>query len=65
MNDVGLLMKPKQVQEYLGISSSKFYTLKEIDQFPKPRCLPGSNTPYYLRKEIEEWSNNLGIKADI
>ena len=56
MSDNTLLMRPVHIQQLLGISASKFHQLKKTDNFPKARKLPNSNTPYYLRQEIEKWA---------
>jgi predicted DNA-binding transcriptional regulator AlpA len=52
-----LLMYPKAVQEFLGISRTQFYEVLKLHNFPKAKNL--GKRPMYLRKEIEEWVNNL------
>ncbi len=58
MNDLSILLYPKQAQKLLGIGTTKFYELVKLPDFPKPRN-PLGKRPMYLRKEIEDWAINL------
>lgn len=58
MNEPSILLYPHQVQKLLGIGTTKFYELVKLSDFPKPRDLLGKRS-IYLRKEIEDWANNL------
>jgi predicted DNA-binding transcriptional regulator AlpA len=58
MKDLPILLYPHDVQKLLGIGSTKFYELVKFPDFPKPRDLLGKRS-IYLRKEIEDWANNL------
>lgn len=58
MNNKPLLVYPNQAQKILGVGTTKFYELRKLPTFPKPRNLDGKR-PVYLLQEIEEWANSL------
>lgn len=58
MNELPILLYPNQAQKFLGVKPTKFYELTQIPDFPKPRS-PSGKRPMYLRKELEDWANNL------
>lgn len=58
MSNKPIFIYPKQAQEMLGIGSTKFYELNKLPDFPKPRNPLGKRS-LYLRKEIENWAENL------
>ncbi len=60
MKKDSILIYPKEVQAVLGIGATKFYELNKLTDFPKPRN-PLGKRPMYLRKEIENWADNLSI----
>lgn len=57
-DDLPVLLYPSQAQKFLGIKATKFYELVKLPDFPKPRN-PLGKRPMYLRKEIEDWVNDL------
>lgn len=59
MNELPILLYPKQVQKLLGVGSTKFYELVKLPDFPKPRNLSNGKRPVYLKAEIEAWVNKL------
>lgn len=60
LNELPILLYPKQAQKLLGIGTTKFYELVKLPNFPKPRN-PLGKRPMYIRKEIEDWAINLDI----
>ncbi|ARG96757.1 helix-turn-helix transcriptional regulator [Legionella micdadei] len=59
-----LLAYPKHAKEILGVGTTKFYELNNLPNFPKPRFPLGSKRPMYVRKELEDWVNNLPTTVD-
>ena len=57
-NITPLLIYPIEARKLLGVQATKFYELVKLPDFPKPRN-PLGKRPMYLRKEIEDWANNL------
>ncbi len=64
MRNNSLLVYPKEAREILGVQTTKFYELINLESFPKTRLLPGGKRPVYLRSEIEEWVKNLPASTD-
>lgn len=62
MNELPILLYPNQAQKFLGVKATKFYELLQTQSFPKPRST--GKRPMYLRKELEEWANNLAKIED-
>lgn len=58
LNELPILLYPKQAQKLLGIGTTKFYELVKLSDFPKSRN-PLGKRPMYLRKEIEVWASSL------
>jgi predicted DNA-binding transcriptional regulator AlpA len=58
MQDLPMLLYPKQAQKILGVGTTKFYELIKLPTFPKSRS-PLGKRPMYLREELEVWVKNL------
>lgn len=63
MYEAPILLYPNHAQKLLGVKSTKFYELLQTPGFPKPRSVSGKR-PMFLRKELEEWANNLAKVED-
>ena len=57
-----LLLYPNQAAALIGVRATKFYELKKLHGFPKPRNLAGKR-PMYVRQEIEDWARGLEVEV--
>lgn len=58
MQNLPLLLYPKQAQKLLGVGTTKFYELVKLPDFPKPKS-PLGKRAMYLRDELEKWAKDL------
>lgn len=58
MQDLPLLLYPKQAQKFLGVGTTKFYELVKLPSFPKAKSPLGKRV-MYLRAELEKWAKEL------
>jgi predicted DNA-binding transcriptional regulator AlpA len=57
-----LLLYPNQAAALIGVRTTKFYELRKLSDFPKPRNLLGKR-PMYVRQEIEDWAKSLEVEV--
>lgn len=53
------LIRPGQLPDVLGVGRQKSIELREIDGFPVPRRIPGTQLIGYLESEIDAWLRSL------
>jgi predicted DNA-binding transcriptional regulator AlpA len=58
MDEITLLMYPKDARKLFNMSDTKFRQLRKAKGFPKPRY-PTGKRAMFVRKELEEWVNKL------
>ncbi|MCC5016058.1 AlpA family transcriptional regulator [Legionella sp. 31fI33] len=58
MKQNSLLLYPSEAAALLGVRATKFYELKKLPDFPRPKN-PLGKRPMYLREELESWVKNL------
>lgn len=58
MQNLPLLLYPKQAQKLLGVGTTKFYELVKLPDFPKSKSPLGKRV-MYLRDELEKWVKEL------